>query len=149
MISGLSEPIWRLLFVLAIAVSPVVTANDTAPSIGFNRDVRPILSENCFKCHGPDQAQRKANLRLDNEEDAFAELETGSRAIVRGDISKSELIHRIMSSDDEERMPPPESGRTLTSLQKDVLVRWIKQGAPWQKHWSLIRPQRAPLPIVK
>ena len=91
-----------------------------ATSVEFNRDIRPILSDNCFHCHGPDKAQRKADLRLDTEEGAFAELESGGHAIVRGNVSESELVRRIMSEDDDERMPPPDSGRKLTPAQKGL-----------------------------
>src|SRR6476620_11736515 len=143
-----------LALLLALAFAPfcgrsVGAAEAPGATVAFNRDIQPILSANCFHCHGPDKAQRKAGLRLDTEEGAFAPLESGGRAIIRGDVSKSELIRRITSDDDDERMPPPDSGYRLSSAQKDLLVRWVKEGARWQKHWSFIRPERPPLPPVK
>src|ERR1041385_1795559 len=81
--------------------------------VDFNRDIRPIFSENCYTCHGPDVGKRKAGLRLDRQDDALAELKSGDRAIVPGDISKSALIARITSKDDDERMPPLKTGKHL------------------------------------
>lgn len=118
------------------------------PRLEFNRDVRPILSDHCFQCHGPDEKQRKAELRLDTEAGAFAEHD-GNRAIVPKDLSHSELYQRITSTDDNERMPPAKFARQLSPAQIDILKRWIEQGATWQKHWSLIPPQRPALPTVK
>jgi Protein of unknown function (DUF1553)/Protein of unknown function (DUF1549)/Planctomycete cytochrome C/Concanavalin A-like lectin/glucanases superfamily len=108
----------------------------------FNRDVRPILADTCFQCHGPDKAKRKADLRLDTEEGA-------AKVLTPGDPAKSELFRRITAHDDKERMPPAKSGRTLTSEQIDTLKRWIAEGAKWQKHWSFLPPVRSPLPTVK
>ncbi|MBA4104595.1 MAG: hypothetical protein C0485_02470 [Pirellula sp.] len=137
---------------LAIVVSPLWTRSvlgvEFSADLTFNRDIRPILSDNCFHCHGPDEAQRQANLRLDTQDGAFAELESGNRAIVPGNASGSELVRRIMSADDSELMPPPDSARKLTATQRDVLQRWIQGGASWQKHWSLIPPERPALPKV-
>jgi hypothetical protein len=110
----------------------------------YNRDVRPILLENCFACHGPDSASRKADLRLDRREAAV-----DMAAIVPGDPESSEMIRRILSDDDSERMPPPETKKKLTEAQKQTLVRWVKEGAAYQPHWSLIAPQRPALPAVK
>jgi hypothetical protein len=146
MIAGLNNSACQLSLFFAISVCSSASANETRPSVEFNRDIRLILSDNCFHCHGPDQAQRKANLRLDTEEGAIAVLESGGHAIVRGNLSESALAQRITSSDDDERMPPPDSGRKLTSAQKDLLLRWIEEGAKWQNHWSLIPPTRPPLP---
>ncbi|MBY0523954.1 MAG: DUF1553 domain-containing protein [Gemmataceae bacterium] len=116
--------------------------------IDFNRDIRPLLSDACFHCHGPDKAKRKANLRLDTEEGAFADLGDG-RAIVAGDPGKSEVFRRIVATKDKERMPPVNSGRHLTAEQVALIRQWIEQGAKWQKHWSFIAPQRPELPKVK
>jgi hypothetical protein len=111
------------------------------PIVEFNHDIRPILSDICFKCHGPDQARRKADLRLDTEE--------GSRHVLTpGKAAQSELYRRISATDDSERMPPPSSGRKLTAQQVELIRRWIEQGAKWQKHWSLIPPARSPLPRI-
>lgn len=137
------------ILAVAILFAGVATADDSLPStIEFNRDIHPILSDNCFHCHGPDKANRNAGLRLDTEDGVLATLESGNRAIVKGDVSSSELIKRI-SSDDDLCMPPPESGRKLTSSQKALLARWVEEGAPWQKHWSFISPVRSSLPLVK
>ena len=114
--------------------------------VEFNRDVRPILSDHCFQCHGPDAAQRQAELRLDREEDAFAQRD--KPAIVRGKIDDSELIRRITSTDADERMPPAEANKPLRPEQIEILKRWIEQGAKWQKHWSLIPPIRPAVPLA-
>ena len=117
-------------------------------TIDFNRDVRPIISANCFQCHGPDKAARKAKLRLDTREGALADL-AGSHAIVPGSPDKSGLYTRTISKDPEEYMPPPKSGHSVTPNQIAILKRWIEQGAVYAEHWSFSKPQRAPLPAVK
>ncbi len=119
------------------------------PPIDFNRQIRPILSENCFACHGPDKNKRKAGLRLDQKESATSKLESGSVAIVPGDAAASKVLKLVSSGDDDERMPPKKSGKKLTKEQIELLGQWIDQGAPWKQHWSYIPPQRAPLPAVK
>jgi len=101
--------------------------------IEFNRDIRPILSDKCFACHGPDEAERAADLRLDTEEGATADL-GGYAAIVKGNAKDSELFFRIHDDDPNYIMPPPESHRQLTPKEKKILERWIDQGAEWQKH---------------
>ena len=120
-------------------------ADDT---VNYNRDVRPILSDKCYKCHGPDSAERKAGLRLDSPEGATTHLESGATAIVPGNTGESELLKRIMSADPDHIMPPPESGIKLTPQQTETLTKWIQQGAEFKGHWSFIRPQRAELPTV-
>ncbi len=116
--------------------------------IDFNLHVRPILSDRCFKCHGPDDRARKANFRLDEEAFAFEMLDSIAErfAIVRGRPGKSELYARITSEDPKEKMPPPESNLILTPTEILVLKRWIEQGAEWKTHWSFIKPVRTPLP---
>jgi mono/diheme cytochrome c family protein len=118
-------------------------ASDRAP-LEYNRDIRPILAENCFACHGPDSAARKADLRLDKRE---AAIEMG--AITPNDPAASELITRINSKNRKEVMPPPSTTKTLTPEQSDRLTRWIAEGAAYQPHWSLIAPKRPQLPSVK
>ncbi len=103
--------------------------------LSFNRDIRPILSSKCFACHGFDAKKREAELRLDVPEGAFAEHD-GARAIVPGDLANSQLWRRITSTDEDERMPPPDSKKELTAAERDLLRRWIEQGAPYQKHWA-------------
>lgn len=117
--------------------------------IDFNREIRPIFSEHCYACHGPDENKRKAGLRLDDEQEAFKKLKSGERAVVAGDLSRSALIAHINSTDPDELMPPPEHGKPLTSSQINLLTEWVKQGARWQTHWSFIPPQRTAIPRVK
>ena len=137
------------LLCLALACHAAAPAPGGTP-IDFNRDIRPILSDRCYACHGPDEAKRKSGLRLDNEEGALALLKSGEKAIIRGaDHLKSSLLSRIVSKDPEEVMPPPKFGKPLTGSEADLLTRWVKQGAPWQKHWSFIPPVRPELPPVK
>lgn len=119
-----------------------------AQDVQFNRDVRPILATSCFVCHGFDAKTRKADLRLDIPEGAFAER-AGVRAITPGDLSRSELWRRITSDDPDEVMPPPTFRHQLTAEQKEVLRRWIEQGAPYQKHWAFEPPQPVPVPNVR
>ncbi len=123
----------------------MVTAG--AQTIEFNRDIRPILSDNCYKCHGPDKAKRKADFRLDLEASAKAKLDDHF-AIVAGDPSKSSLVARITSMDAEEIMPPKDSALQLTAAQIELLRQWIAQGAKWQAHWSFIAPQRPAVPKI-
>ena len=113
--------------------------------IDFARDVRPILSDNCFLCHGPAEDSREADLRLDDRESAT--MDRGDyAAIVPGDVASSELIQRITSAESHEAMPPPDSGKSLTPAQIDVLRRWIDQGAEWSMHWAFIAPERPEVP---
>ncbi|MFT5325947.1 MAG: hypothetical protein ACI8P0_003821 [Planctomycetaceae bacterium] len=109
----------------------------TESKIGFNDQIRPILSEYCFACHGPDSASRKAELRLDQRESA---IDAG--AVEPGKPHESELIARILSDDPAEMMPPPATGKTLTVDEKRILQKWIKDGAEWEAHWAFIRPER-------
>jgi hypothetical protein len=108
----------------------------------FTKEVRPILSRYCFKCHGPDDKARKAELRLDGRDSALAPAESGAPAIVPGKPEKSEMVARIFSTDDEERMPPASTKQELTAAQKEVLKRWIVAGAEYRQHWAFIPPQR-------
>ncbi|MPY86924.1 MAG: DUF1553 domain-containing protein [Luteitalea sp.] len=129
----------------------VVEAEARLPeTIDFNWHVRPILSDKCFACHGPDQGQREAGLRLDLEDVAKGELPESpdKRAIVPGKLSKSELWSRIISSDPDQRMPQADSNLTLTPEEIAVLARWIEQGAGYKPHWAFIPPERPALPDV-
>ena len=117
--------------------------------VDFNFHVKPILSDRCFKCHGPDERVRKASLRLDLKEVAFGELPSGHRAVVPGRPSSSELVARILSTDPKVLMPAADSGLSLSEYEKAVLVRWVEQGADWKPHWSLIPPRRSPVPSVR
>jgi hypothetical protein len=131
-------------FLLASIPSQANVEEPLPPTVEFNRDIRPILADNCFQCHGPDKAKRKAHLRLDTEAGAVADLD-GRHAIVPGKPDESELIRRITAIDEQERMPPVRSGRRLDQGRIDLLRRWIEQGARWEKHWALL-PPRTPLP---
>ena len=118
--------------------------------VDFNFHVKPILSDRCFACHGPDEAKQEAELRLDTEEGAFAALtESEGFAIVPGNVAQSAVYHRIMSDDPDSIMPPPESNLTLTAYEKDVISRWIEQGAEWKEHWSFAAPEQLELPSVQ
>ena len=133
------------LAVLFSAASSLMEAAE--PAIEFNRDVRPILSDKCFACHGPDKGQRKGDLRLDVESEALAERE-GRHALVAGKVSESELYKRITHTSKRKRMPPEKFGKSLGQAEIDILRRWIEQGARWQSHWSVIKPARSELPPV-
>lgn len=115
--------------------------------IDFNRDIRPILSDACFHCHGPDKATQEANLRLDVQAGAFTPIK-GRFPVVAGSPDKSEVIKRITHADPDERMPPIDSGRKLSKQQIATLTRWVAEGAKWQKHWSFVPPRRPALPAV-
>jgi hypothetical protein len=130
-----------------LLVNPSLLLGDE--TVHFSRDILPILSENCFACHGFDEASRQADLRLDTPDGATAELYSGHSAIVPGQPAESLLVQRIETDDDDERMPPPESGKTLTSEQRALLRQWISQGAAFEKHWSLVPPRETAPPIVE
>lgn len=126
-----------------LTVSGMQTLSMAQDAIEFNRDIRPILNDTCFACHGPDSASRKGDLRLDKRD---AAIEHG--AISVGNPDESEMIRRILSDDPELVMPPPELKKTLTPEQKKLLADWIQNGAVYQQHWSYLAPQRPPLPEV-
>ena len=117
--------------------------------VDFNFHVRPILSDRCFACHGPDDRARKAGLRFDREEIAFGKLPSGHRAIVSGRPGRSALVERILSTDPAVMMPAPASRLTLDEREKAILVRWIEQGAEWKPHWAFIPPAKLVPPEVK
>ncbi len=117
--------------------------------VSYNRDVRPIFADNCYNCHGPDTAKRKAGLRLDERAGATSKLESGHFAIVPGDPAKSRLLHLTATEDSDDRMPPAKTGRRLNKTQIDTLTRWIQEGAEWEAHWAYVPPERPPVPAVK
>ena len=127
------------------ATSPLLPAAD---AIDFNRDIRPILSSNCFLCHGPDAHDRKAKLRLDTREGAIR-LNDGVRAIDPDALADSEFLHRIASSDKEEVMPPPESHKVLSEEQKTLLRKWILSGAEYKEHWAFLPPAKTTAPSTQ
>src|SRR5437868_6584756 len=119
-------------------------ADPSDSGINFDRQIRPILAENCFACHGPDDKARKAKLRLDTRDGTFA-----NGVIVPGQAGKSTLFERVSSADAEQRMPPAKSGKQLTKPQIELLRRWIDEGAKWTQHWAFVKPERPALPAVK
>ncbi|MFN0165385.1 MAG: DUF1553 domain-containing protein [Bryobacteraceae bacterium] len=130
----------------AVVAKPV--AAQRGPAIDFQRQIRPILSDNCFFCHGPDKATRLMDLRLDTKEGAFNARKSGA-PIVPGNPAASLLYQRITAADSARLMPPAHSKRSLTGAQKDLIRRWIEQGAPWKEHWAFAAPVRPALPAVK
>ena len=117
--------------------------------VDFNRQIRPILSKNCFACHGPDEGHREAGLRLDQREAALLPLASGQAALLPGKSAESELYRRVASADADMRMPPAGSGRHLEPAQIELLRRWIDQGAPYAEHWSFVKPAPPALPDVR
>jgi hypothetical protein len=131
---------FRSLSLLLFSLS-VLSAED----LRFNRDIRPILSENCFFCHGQDPKHREADLRLDQRDEAIKDND-GVFAIIPGHPEKSEILKRMVSHDADDQMPPPESNRKVTPAQIELIRRWIAQGAPYEKHWSFVPPEKASAP---
>src|SRR5687767_4127991 len=127
---------WIAVLVLACGATPASSAE--VPD--FNRDVRPILAARCFKCHGPDDAARKAKLRLDTREGAEAVL---------GKPADSELVKRITSTDPDAVMPPSATKVALTAKEKETLKAWVAAGAKYAPHWSFVKPVRPPLPVSR
>ncbi|MFZ2279865.1 MAG: DUF1553 domain-containing protein [Prosthecobacter sp.] len=133
---------------LIMLLCDMSVARAVETKLGFNRDIRPILSNKCFRCHGFDEKGRKGDLRLDKREDAVASRD-GKSAIVPGKPLESELIHRISTTDADDIMPPPDSKLSLSDEEKNTLRRWIAEGAEYEAHWSLIPPASATPPEVK
>ena len=136
----------RIVQSIAAALSCAALGRAAEP-IDFNRDVQPILSENCYQCHGPDAKAREADLRLDRKESAYRTLDDIT-PIKPGDSANSEAIIRIFSTDRDEMMPPPKSHRTLTEAQKQLLKRWVEEGAKWGEHWAFVAPKRPKVPGI-
>lgn len=141
----------RLTYYLSLpcVLAFICTCSAAERPLSFNRDIRPILSNNCYLCHGPDAKHRAAGLRLDDKASATTKLESGETAIVAGDVAASTLIARITSTDRDLVMPPPESGKSLTKDEIAILQRWIAEGAEYQGHWSFIAPQSPAPPTVQ
>jgi mono/diheme cytochrome c family protein len=135
--------------VLFLALALSLSAQEKAPApVDFEREIRPLLSDTCYTCHGPDGSKRKAKLRLDSREGAFAARE-GTRTIVPGKPDESELYRRLVAADEEDRMPPKKSQRPLSAAQIQRVRRWIEEGAPWSAHWSFVAPKAPALPETK
>ncbi len=136
-----------------LALPPTAQADGPATKevakVDFNRDVRPILAENCFACHGQDEKQRKAKLRLDTRAGATAELADTFHAIVPGKPDDSMMLDRLAATVDSQKMPPPKTGKSLTPQQVALLRKWIEQGANYSVHWAFVKPERPALPEAK
>jgi hypothetical protein len=147
--------IYRSFFLLAfltLGAGAGIRADDATaklPPVDFSRDIRPILSKNCFACHGPDSGSRVSKLRLDRREFATKPHKKDKTAIVPGRLEESELVRRITASDESDRMPPAESGKRLRSQEIETLKQWIGQGAPYADHWAFVKPVAQPLPSVQ
>ncbi len=140
----------RWFTLCAVAVGPSLWAADGGGrAVDFQREIRTILSQNCFLCHGPDENDRKAGLRLDIRDEALKPAKSGVRAIVPNQPDESELLKRITHSDPDELMPPAKSGKRLSKADIDTFRRWISEGAPYATHWSYVKPVRPSLPAVK
>ncbi|MCA9014943.1 MAG: DUF1549 domain-containing protein, partial [Planctomycetaceae bacterium] len=142
--------VWLPVVVSGATFLSVFAAENSKPQkasaetkIDFSRDIRPILSNNCFFCHGPDEKHREADLRLDTKAGAF------ESAVVPGKLKESALIERILATDADERMPPADSGKTLKPAEIELLKQWVQQGAEWHDHWAYVKPERPALPKVK
>lgn len=132
---------------LVLGLSPGLASSQAIDRVDFNRTIRPILSDSCFQCHGPDGSERKGDFRLDVKQSVL-EDRGGYAAVVPGRPDDSELFRRITSSDDNERMPPPGSHRTLSAAQVELVRRWIQEGAKWDEHWAFQPPLATTLPPV-
>ena len=133
----------------SLFAGPELEADDTsAPAVQFQRDIRPILSNHCYRCHGPDHEAREAELRLDTRDGMFGETSSGQKSVTPGDPSASELFTRITSQHADEQMPPAAANKPLSPSQIELLRHWIEQGAPWHEHWSFTAPARPELPLI-
>ncbi len=138
--------LWIVAACLAASMPPSAMADEP---LQYNRDIKRILSENCFFCHGPDHESRQAGLRLDSRDEALEAADSGEAAIVPGKPEESEVIRRIFAESEDERMPPPDSNKKLTAEEKELLKRWIAEGAAYQTHWLYAPLARPATPKVK
>ncbi|MFM1769712.1 MAG: hypothetical protein RJA22_2241 [Verrucomicrobiota bacterium] len=143
--AGVLSGLLALLPLHSGTAAPQPGAPGAAP-VDYIRDIRPILSDNCFSCHGPDEQSRKAGLRLDERESALRPAKSGDRALVPGDPKASTLLARVMSADPDEVMPPPKTKKTLSPAQVELLRRWVAEGAEYRGHWAFEKPRRPALP---
>jgi hypothetical protein len=139
---------FRFWILTSFAVSLASNAFAAESDIDFDRDIRPILSDNCFACHGPDEAHREGGFRLDRKDSAFGKADSDETVIVPGKPEQSVLIARITSEDDDLKMPPADSTKSLTPEQIELLKKWVAEGATWQEHWAFIPPVKHELPKV-
>ena len=133
------RPLRRSVFLLL-----ALPALPAAGAVDFAREIQPILAENCFHCHGPDDKDRKGGLRLDTREGAVKGGKSELPSLVAGKPDESEIMLRVIATDEEEVMPPPKENKRLTPAQKDTLRRWIAEGAPYAGHWAFAAPVQAP-----
>ncbi len=141
---------WHRLYYAIVATAVLCTAVMAEEPIDFNKQIRPILSDRCFQCHGPDEGERYGGFRLDVREGAIQEADSGGMPIVPGKPAESELLLRVMSDDEAIQMPPPDANKPQLTKREIELVRaWIKQGASWSPHWSFVTPERPELPTVE
>ncbi len=137
---------WFLIILMWLLIKPALL-RAAAPPVDFNRDIRPIFSDHCYACHGPDQNKRKAGLRFDTQDGALKALDSGGFAIVPGQPKQSTLLKVIsLPLDDDDHMPPTKNGKQLSAAQIDLLRRWIEQGAKWAAHWAYVAPVRPEVP---
>ena len=146
--------IFMVLFIVAMALNSCSKENANKEikipdQVSYNFHIRPILSDNCFACHGPDANKREAGLRLDTEAGAYAALKENpdQHAIVPGSTNKSQVIKRIFSEDASEKMPPPESNLTITDFERNLIKKWVEQGGVYEKHWAFETPTKKTIPI--
>ncbi|MCH2212421.1 MAG: PSD1 and planctomycete cytochrome C domain-containing protein [Fuerstiella sp.] len=133
----------NLILICLLILSPAGTSAEVTHSgVDFSRDILPLLSDNCFKCHGPDEANRQAELRLDKHESAVTALASGLTAVVPGNSGDSELFVRVSSDDPDLKMPPPDSGKKLSETQIGLIKEWIDGGAEWSGHWAFQTPKK-------
>ena len=145
----MSQATFHLRFVFGLSLFiPSLNLNADTGRVNFSRDIRPILSDRCFQCHGPDEAKQKSGLRLDLHEDAIAAADSGSIAIVPNRPEASELVKRILSKDADEVMPPSDSPKKLTESEIELLRKWISEGANYEVHWAFTPPTRPVVPAV-
>src|SRR5690349_974686 len=133
-------PLFRTFIALCAVFRNCVLGAAEVPN--FDKQIRPILSDKCYACHGPDEHKRKAGLRLDRKESAFRELKSGKHAVVPGKPEESSLLARINSTDPEEKMPPPDSNKKLSAEEISLLKLWIKPAAQPKEHWAYFAPER-------
>ncbi|MBL8820473.1 MAG: PSD1 domain-containing protein [Planctomyces sp.] len=139
---------YSVFVAFSLAMLKVIHAAPVDDQLHYGRNVRPILSRYCFACHGPDEAARQADLRLDLAEAAMQKLPSGQQAIVAGDPAHSEVLNRLLSDDPEVAMPPLEFGKKPTPDEIEILKTWIAQGAEYSQHWAYIKPVQPSLPAV-
>ena len=144
-----------ILLIVLLGCEPAVTEDPTLLAqlpevVDFNHHIRPLFSDRCFTCHGPDENTREADFRLDTEEGAYGRIKESDRnyALVEGSLRRSEVAHRIASDDPDYMMPPPESNLALSDYEVALIRKWIDQGAEWKQHWAFIAPTKPAVPSL-